>query len=74
MKSGKQRRQELKARKQTRQTKRTQAEKVRKAAENQALVEWATSHGGVPVDPAALVRTSDYWAEPCRCYLVNLYA
>ncbi len=67
MKSGKQRRQELKIRKQTRQTNLLQAAEARRAAdraaENQAMVEWARSHGGVPVDCTALTRDSDYWHE-----------
>ncbi len=67
MKSGKQRRQELRTRKQAHQTKRNQQAEASRAiereAEHQAMVEWARSHGGVPVDRSALARNSDYWDE-----------
>lgn len=65
MKSGKQRRQELKARKKARRTELNQQAEARRAteqeAENQTMLEWATFHGGVPVDRTALVRNFDYW-------------
>ncbi len=81
MKSGKQRRQELKARKQAHRTKLNQQAEARRtaerAAEHQAMVEWARSHEGVPVDRTALVHNSDDWNEvdfvKHRYYLDQLF-
>ena len=64
MKSGKQRRIELKAKKQARQTQLANqhlaARKATREAENLATSEWDRSHGGVMVDITSLAPNNSY--------------
>jgi Probable zinc-ribbon domain len=63
MKSGKQRRQELKARRQARQTKLIQLLQANTGAEQEALYHTALVDGGIPVDCTALAPNNSY-GEP----------
>jgi Probable zinc-ribbon domain len=60
MKSGKQRRIELKAQKQARKAKLTTQKCAAIEAEKLAALDWAASHGGVIVDPTALAPNNSY--------------
>jgi Probable zinc-ribbon domain len=63
MKSGKQRRIELKVKKQGRETKLATKKLAARETEKLLELEWATSHGGLIVDRTALAQNNSY-GEP----------